>query len=178
MDDKYFEKLVNTKEIKLLFIGKDPYPTNPNGIPFCKPTIKELKDGRCSGRYLLNGLGINIDNYSDTDNSTEIFYDLLDKKEIGFLNASYSPPPNKKLSEEQRNNFKNKNENIIKKANCVVTSIGAKDLLRQYLSHNELDKIEIVCHPDIRNRNNKIHKEMYNLIWETENGLLNKFNLL
>ncbi len=177
MDNTYYGKLVNTKAIKLLFIGKDPYPTNPNGIPFCKPTIKELKDGRCSGRYLLNGLGINIDNYSDTDNSIEIFYNLLDKKGIGFLNASYNPPPNKKLSEEDQKKFKAKNEIIIQKSNLVVTSIGAQKLLKQYLEQEELDKINIVCHPDVRNKSRN-HKESYQRIWNTENGLLLEYKLL
>jgi hypothetical protein len=41
--------------IKLAIVGKDPFPTNPVYIPFCKPSWKE--QARDSGRYVLESLG-------------------------------------------------------------------------------------------------------------------------
>lgn len=75
-------------DYKLCIIGKDPYPEDSIGIPFCKIAIN---DKTCSGYYLLTALGISIKslNYKYTiDEVIQIFYDLINK-DVLFLNSSY-----------------------------------------------------------------------------------------
>lgn len=172
----YSNLLKEVPKINLLFIGRDPYPRKAIQIPFCKETFNELKDGKCSGRYLLNGLGVDLDDFNKYREPYELFLDLLKDKRMAVINASYDKLNNNKLNEVQIKSFKEINTPIIKKADFVIASIGAKKILKQYLDQNLFNKIIEVCHPDVRNKS-KNHKELYEEIWTTKSGLLKKFNI-
>jgi hypothetical protein len=51
----------NTESFELAIMGKDPYPQDLIGIPFCKETWSDLRRDNCSGYYVLKSLGINFD---------------------------------------------------------------------------------------------------------------------
>lgn len=172
----YSNMLKEVPKINLLFIGKDPYPQNPIEIPFCKETFKELENGTCSGRYLLNGLGVDLADFKKYTEPYALFFNLLMDKRIALINASYDKLNKTKLTEVQKRIFREKNSPIIEKADFVIASFGAKKVLKQYLNEYLLKKINEVCHPDIRNKSKK-HKELYETIWTTKSGLLKYFNL-
>lgn len=173
-DKEYFELLDKPNiTFDYLFIGKDPYPSNSNGIPFCKENFEELKKFNCSGKYLLNGLGVDIeDSAKNYENPKSLFLDLVKTKKIGFLNASYIHLKNHKLTDEELKEMFSMNAEIIKKSQNVYTSIGGCKILSKYLDVNVLNKIKKVCHPDVRNMNNR-YKELHKEIWQTTSGLIN-----
>ncbi len=77
----------NRRPIKLAIVGKDPYPTEPVGIPFAKGSIKEMNKA-ASGKPLLRGLGIE-EMCCNLDSSIMNLYDLFLQNGIVFLNISY-----------------------------------------------------------------------------------------
>ena len=77
----------NPKPIKLAIVGKDPYPTDPIGIPFAKNSIKDMNK-TASGKPLLRGLGIE-EKYCELDSSVMDLYDLFLQNGIVFLNILY-----------------------------------------------------------------------------------------
>jgi len=79
----YLELWHRRGTFSLCIVGKDPYPTNPVGIPFCKETWKEL-DYRTSGTYVLRSLGM----YRKTPAPRDAFMQLA-QEGVGFLNATY-----------------------------------------------------------------------------------------
>lgn len=77
----------NPKPIKLAIVGKDPYPTDPIGIPFAKNSIKDMNK-TASGKPLLRGLGIE-EKYCELEASVLDLYDLFLQNGIVFLNILY-----------------------------------------------------------------------------------------
>lgn len=55
---EYHEILKKKRNFSLIIMGKDPFPTDPIGIPFCKKTWDEQLGVVCSGRYVLESLGM------------------------------------------------------------------------------------------------------------------------
>ena len=176
----YFDSLIMADKIKILIIGRDPYPKGSMGIPFCKDDIKELRKHNCSGKYLLKGLGVDID--SDKREPNEIFFDLLKTKSVGFVNASYFYIGTEKPKRYQVKYSNLVNQQIFKKSEFVIMTNSAEKLLKTrdkkiVTGYNPIDEIEIkmpikknwitVCHPDFRNINKECHKKL----WNTDSGL-------
>lgn len=178
---EYFDSLIMVDKIKILIVGRDPYPKGSMGIPFCKDDIKELRKHNCSGKYLLKGLGIDIDN--EKRESNDIFFDLLKTKSVGFVNASYFYIGTEKPKRYQVKYSNLLNQQIFKKSEFVVMTNSAEKLLKTRdkkittgykpieVSENKMPikKNWIpVCHPDFRNINRECHKKL----WNTDSGLL------
>jgi len=178
---EYFDSLIMADNIRILIVGRDPYPNGSMGIPFCKNEINDLRKHNCSGKYLLKGLGVDID--SETRNPNEIFFDLLKTKKVGFVNASYFYIGAEKPKRYQVKFSNLINQQIYKKSEFVILTNSAKKLLKTrdkkiIDGYEPIDDIEIkmpikedwltVCHPDFRNRNCENHKTL----WGTNNGLI------
>lgn len=80
-------RLALAEPIKLLIIGQDPYPSGATGIAFCKNSFEELFAKNCSGKYVLNSLGLHERNTRRFGDTRELFYYLLEKG-IAFINIS------------------------------------------------------------------------------------------
>ena len=178
---EYFDSLIMADNIRILIIGRDPYPNGSMGIPFCKDDIDDLRKHNCSGKYLLKGLGVDIDN--ETRSPNDIFFDLLKTKSVGFVNASYFCIGTEKPKRYQVKFSNLINQQIYKKSEFVILTNSAKKLLRTrdkkiIDGYNPIDDIEIkmpikenwltVCHPDFRNIKSKCHETL----WGTYNGLI------
>lgn len=178
---EYFDSLIMADNIRILIVGRDPYPNGSMGIPFCKNEINDLRKHNCSGKYLLKGLGVDID--SETRNPNDIFFDLLKTKKVGFVNASYFYIGTVKPKRYQVKFSNLINQQIYKKSEFVILTNSAKKLLKTrdkkiIDGYEPIDDIEIkmpikedwltVCHPDFRNRNSENHKTL----WGTNNGLI------
>lgn len=60
MNTEYLNTISSIVKFKLAIMGKDPYKLGANGIPFCKETWDEMKTETCSGKYVLESLGYDI----------------------------------------------------------------------------------------------------------------------
>ena len=76
----------NPKPIKLVIVGKDPYPADPVGIPFAKDNMSS-QDVCNSGYVVLYALGIHYFPM-DANSAKRLFYALCNQG-IVFLNVSY-----------------------------------------------------------------------------------------
>ena len=181
---KYFDSLLAEKDkLKFLFVGRDPYPRYPMGIPFCKTKIEELKKRNCSGRYLLHGFGVDIDKYDGIKNTEEIFFSLLKDRGIGLVNASYfTIDDTSKKYQVKLSNYLNQLLFTAPKAK-IITTAGAIKLFRKREEMNKSgynslevphlqipiieDKWSVICHPDFRNSWRKEH----NTYWQQFDGI-------
>ncbi len=167
---KYYKELLEINTINILIIGKDPYPTSPNGIPFCKDDINDLKKSNCSGKYLLFGLGIDLD--KETRNPEDIFFNLLRKDKIGFINSSYFFLGKRKITSNEIEYSESINKPILKKSQIIVATKSSLKILKEY---NKLpDNIIEISHPDNRNKNSRYEKvrNSWSAIYSKLNGLV------
>lgn len=176
----YFEKLKKQKEFEVIIMGKDPYPTAPNGIPFCKDTWEELCADNCCGKSVLNSLGFNLELEREKYKTPiDFFLSLIDLK-IGFLNLIYSYNNGKSITRkwniEKLNSGFTVNEQILNKAKNIVLCGEAKKL--KWMSKSYFEKSFEVVHPD--NRNKISYREKTRTNWSenwAKDSLKNKFNL-
>ena len=170
--EKYFKELKAIDSINILFIGKDPYPKGPNGIPFCKDNIEDLRKPNCSGKYLLYSLGINVD--KEIRSPLDIFFDLLKRNKIGCINASYFPFKKKERTNKKIEYSESLNSQLFGKSKQIIVAKSAIEILKKYKNYEELkDNIIEVYHPDHRNSINqhKIVRDDWNAIYSKFNGL-------
>jgi hypothetical protein len=158
----------------LVIVGKDPFPSSPTGIPFCKESWKEqLKDNN-SGLHVLKSIGIDTlnakDNYPKPSN---LFHELADQG-IVFLNCSYHYLGTSGLPKKDHiyvDQALSVNEPIIRKAASVLLCGEAKVLEEKIKGVTNFYK---VVHPDIQNRTLK--KEDWHKWW-ADSVIKQRFNL-
>lgn len=169
----FYAKIIKSVEnVKLSIIGKDPYPTAPMGIPFCKSNWKEFTAYNCSGKYVIESLGSDLAEAEILYNSPDDLFCNLAEKGIVFLNASYYFLDSSTITKKHMQFVENSlaiNLPIIKRSENVLLCGQAKVL-------NSILKTEFeeAIHPDVRN------KAMRPELWETywaKDKLKTKFNL-
>lgn len=161
-------------KIKLVIAGKDPFPTAPTGIPFCKSSWEEqLKDNN-SGLYVLRSIGISIEHEKENCIVPSKLFHKLATQGVVFINCSYHTLNTTGLLKQDYvyvDMALTVNEPIIRKAENVLLCGEAKIFQ---------DKIEgINCfhnavHPDIRNRSLRA-TEWHE--WWAENAIKDIFDL-
>ncbi len=160
----------------LCIVGKDPYPSNPVGIPFCKSSWAEL-DYRTSGTYVLRSLG--IDPQTPTLPAPRDAFLRLAREGVGFLNATYwflGRPFAKRYHQDMvladtltNLPFLAKSRRILLcgEAAKVPWLLGGSSLNGD--QKNQLEAIwvraEAVPHPDIRNRTNPLRSQAWQNVW-------------
>lgn len=173
----YLSHVPKEGALQLVIVGKDPFPHDPTGIPFCKRDWTEQWRHNCSGGHVLRALGVNQQAASHAyQHPCHLFFDLC-KAGIVFLNASYTLL--KGLSGEKRlaclDSAKSINLPIIGRAKQVLYCGEAGSFYGQSgWSPNET----AVIHPDIRNswsRHSKV-KEGWRACW-SKGQLLEKYHL-
>lgn len=87
--DLYYSKAKSMDSIRLLIVGQDPYPTNSNGVAFCKNSYYELFQDDCSGGVVLKSMGIDKEKARliSKKNPKNLFYELLTSCGICFINV-------------------------------------------------------------------------------------------
>lgn len=169
LDEEYFSILLNEKMLKMVIVGKDPYPNNAYGIPFYKER-PDILNKNYSGYHLLYGLGIDVK--LDDRDIKQIFYDLLNKDKIGFINASYYLLEKKKPNSFEKSLFKKLNNVIVNKAKIILTIKGAYKIQKlTYLNDNN----HLICHPCTQARSKC--KDEHEKLWCTKGGILIKYNI-
>jgi hypothetical protein len=114
----YLEKAQEVELFKLVLVGQDPYPKEPNGIAFCKNTFDDFFDNYCCGKEVVYSLGLSkeqmIQNY---ENPLHLFLDLL-AEGIAFVNVSSALL--KLATEESLKKDAIYNEHFLSKADKIV----------------------------------------------------------
>jgi hypothetical protein len=167
MNKNYLAEIKKIQEFRLAIMGKDPYPNNANGIPFSKDRWSDFEDYRCSGKYIIDSLGIRIENAKKKFKSpNDLFLFLLKKHQIVFLNISYTflgdgAAISKKKHSVEINASLVINKPILIKSDSILLCGQAKKLRLFY--KDELPSRE-VFHPDFRN----ISKSKWKDDWDTD----------
>ena len=87
---EYVEALDSNETFCLIIMGKDPYPKEAVGIPFCKPSWDSMCDKRISGLFVLQSIGLDIKKARNGFKvPADYFVYLAKEKGIAFLNLSY-----------------------------------------------------------------------------------------
>ena len=89
LPNDYLNTVNKKSNLTLVIVGKDPFPSSPTGIPFCKETWKEQLRPNNSGLYVLKSIGIDVQNAETSYlEPSSLFHDLVSQG-IVFLNCSY-----------------------------------------------------------------------------------------
>lgn len=148
----YLDIVSTIINVKLVIVGKDPFPTAPTGIPFCKASWEEqLKDNN-SGFHVLKSLGINLEYAKANCNTPSSLFHKLAEKGVTFLNCSYHFLDTSGLPKKDHSYVDKActvNEPIIRKADNVLLCGEAKIIEEKIIG---IDCYHRAVHPDIQNR--------------------------
>lgn len=155
---------VSQTSLQLTIIGRDPFPTDPIGIPFCKPTWEQQLESNCSGRNVLLSLGIDLDAAEKEFKTPSGLFESLRSDGIIFLNASYEFIDGKIRKYKHLKYLSDAwaiNEPFINISTFVLYCGEANKIKWVAPINNDC----CVVHPDIRNKINKYTSEQWKDTW-------------
>lgn len=170
----YLHIISQTTSLKLVIAGKDPFPTSPTGIPFCKATWEEQLNDNNSGLHVLKSLGIDLENARMHCAAPSGVFHRLAKMGIAFINASYHFLDTTGLPRKDHVYVDKAliiNKPIIMKAENVLLCGEAKILEEKIPG---VDVFLRVVHPDTRNRGFRLAEWQE---WWQENAIKEFFDL-
>ena len=159
LPEKYLGILLDKQEFVLTIMGKDPFPHDPVGIPFCKPDWERQTDDLSSGYHVLASLGVVFPTVRSTfAEPTDYFHYLASVKGVAFLNLSYHSlggPCRRVRHGAELLQAASVNDAILSKSRHVVLC-GEASKYRWYGS--KLSYAHEVVHPDVRCRISRFPK--------------------
>lgn len=164
--DKKYQEIINSSSIKRIIIGRDPYPSDPMGIPFCKNDWS-LLDNKSAGLFILN----TFHKINKRQELIEHFYEMARLGTI-VLNASYffmGGTYKKKLHQDfVQKSWEQINKKLILNLNangeillCGDSGIMMKDIIEK---NNIRATIKYVSHPCLQSRNK--NKDKWDKTWK------------
>lgn len=168
----YIDVVARRKRFHLVIVGKDPFPTAPTGIPFCKPSWHEQNKRNGSGVFVLESIGVDVSAAMRAHTEPADLFCSLAAQGIIFLNCSYHFLATRGLPKKDYTYVDmalNVNEPIIRNAENVVLC-GQSKILQEKL--DTFDRFHKVVHPDPRNR----RRAEWQDFWE-KNKLQQHFDL-
>jgi hypothetical protein len=164
--------------LQLAVVGKDPFPSNPVGIPFCKPTWDQQLAENCSGRHVLLSLGFDLSRVRSEYATPSLLFERLRAVGIVFLNASYiyvgtSIRKTKHLANLQ--NAYQLNKPILQAAKTVLYCGEASKI--QWVTSINGEGRHCVVHPDVRNKVNPCTSDRWRSWW-CKNALHDSLGLI
>lgn len=176
---EYLAILREKDSLILSIMGKDPYKTDPVGIPFCKPNWDLMCKVGVSGLAVLRSIGVDIDlakkKYASPE---ELFLALARDDGIAFLNLSYyylGGSCRKGEHKELLISGEAINHRILKKSERIILCGEAK----QHRWYGEsLRNSYNAVHPDTRCKISKYQKVRDNWQeWWGSGAIASKFNI-
>ena len=178
MDNNYRNLISSLPAIRVAIVGKDPFPTNPTGVPFCKPTWSEQLEVNSSGFYMLNSIGISETIRASFPLPIDCF-NFLASNGVVFLNLSYDfigVTMRKGLHQNQMHQAFQINRPIMQMAEVLLLCGEAKkNRWNDFVHPNSME----VVHPDYRNSFSRYQsvRDQWNENWGINNALNRKLNL-
>lgn len=175
---EYTDVIDSLKSYDIAIVGKDPYPTDPIGIPFCKSNWNDLFANNSSGKNVLISLGVNIEEVALQYTPIEYFLYLAKEKRIIFLNLSYhflDGACRKSKHVEYLKIAENINQKYLLKSKIIILCGEAKKIKWYSGTYNNMSR---TVYPDNRCKISKYNfvKEEWKQRW-TKNSLKNEFKL-
>lgn len=163
-------RTVGSSALQLVVVGKDPFPSNrdESGIPFCKSNWVHQLASNCSGKYVIQSIGIDLEKAKVNYATPRLLFEALGSDGILFLNASYETPGKRIKKSIQKINMEAAheiNKEFLQKSPSVIFCGEAKNITNWIDS--SIDG-ENVVHPDIRNRHNKSLSNQWSKWWEKD----------
>lgn len=161
-------KDIPRKNLHLAIMGKDPYPTDATGIPFCKPTWEQQLSQNCSGRFVLLSLGFNPGVLQQKYDTPIHLFEELREYGIVFLNVSYKyigKAIRKKHHLVYLQNSYQHNRLALEAARLVLFCGEAEKILRWGIMPINNNRYRCVIHPDVRNKNNPNRSDSWQNCW-------------
>jgi len=174
LPETYIEILTSKNDFDLIIVGKDPYPSSPIGIPFCKGTWVELLQYNCSGSHVLASIGVDLVAAKEKYTTPDKLFEALAKEGIGFLNASYHFLDSDKILKKHHCYIEEAlilNKPIVEKSKACILCGQAK-IINKYISGRAY--VFEVIHPDVQTK--RLYKKQWNETW-LPNILKSTFNL-
>lgn len=172
LPQSYIDILQTRKHFSLVIVGKDPFPTAPTGVPFCKPSWNEQNKRNGSGIFVLESIGIDVASAMEAYSvPVGLFYSLAIQGVV-FLNCSYHFLETDGLPKKDYKYVESAlitNEPVIRNADNVILC-GESKILSEKI--DGIDFFLPVVHPDPRNRK----KDEWAEIWGKDK-LTERFNL-
>lgn len=163
LEENYLDICKKINKIDLVIMGKDPFPKDAMGIPFCKKNWRLLSNKGESGFRILNSLNyknFDINNYLNDKCilTPQEYFIKLAKKGIIMLNASYYFLERETISRKRHFDFVYSslevNFPIIKKAENIILCGDAYELMNWVVDGLSKNKFK-VPHPSMQSHNNK-----------------------
>jgi hypothetical protein len=166
--------------VQLVILGKDAYPTDPTGVAFCKTTWDAMTRGNCSGRHVLEALGVNwkAEEHRQPEHLPPDLFKRLARAGVVFLNASYLPAKGGRFTRradlDALTTAYKLNSSILSAATTVIRCGEAKRM--DWVPDVKPEgKFRDVVHPGIRNRNSKYKKDEWDVLWGKTGSLASKW---
>lgn len=178
MDQEYLNRLNQQNHFNLVIMGKDPFPTNPTGIPFCKSTWREQLSQNSSGYHVLNSIGINFDGIEIRFDRPRDLFMVLAENGIAFLNLSYQLIGGKIRKHKHRTPIQTAFRLNLPILNNSTTIILCGEASKNRWNHYIHENILYFVHPDPRNSvsANQLVRDNWWRTWEV-NALRNLVNI-
>ena len=164
----YYSQARNLEKIDFLIIGQDPYPTNPNGVAFCKNSHYELFQENCSDGLVINSLGYSKEQIrAEYKNPKVLFYDLLVSKGICFVNINNREFKHLSIEEVIKSTKETRDFNIdlVEKSNHII--LLGKGKTKHYFTElygaHKYD--HVLIHPSFNAKNN--HEKEWTETWNS-----------
>ena len=192
-EEIYFKKIQELSKIKILIIGKDPYPKGANGVAFCKNSWDELFEGketlendgeqRCCGQDVLYSLGFEEEKARAKFKSPIDLWLYMLEKGVVMINIAHSILKKDefiygqatevyaetlfKANEEMILQSKELNDPIIEKSDelFILGELATKCIFNHFYEEFKDKPREVLIHPSIRGK--KGNKEKYHEWSET-----------
>lgn len=173
--EEYLGGLTGRDSLQLVIVGKDPYPNDATGIPFCKTGMRAQFKSNCSGGIVLKALGCDVEfllkKYEKDEEGTLKLFTALRDAGIVFLNVIYRTEIEeigKRIVKKDdllalKTDYERYNGMVLSKARRVIYCGEAKKI--QWVEgapRADDKKIHAVPHPDMRNsysRHAKVRKK-------------------
>lgn len=174
LPNDYATRLSESNAFGLVVMGKDPFPSDPIGIPFCKQTWALQLADKCSGLHVLQSLGTNLEEVQASYSQPKDYFLKLAIRGIAFLNLSYHRVDKSIVLKDHKHILADAyefNRPILERAQqAILCGEASKQRWNAPLSPTQY----IAIHPDIRNRNNPRRIDAWNLWWQP-NAIVRRF---
>lgn len=155
LDEEYYKKACELKEkIEIVLVGCDPYPNNAERIPFIKKSFNELKKNHAGYKIFATIFEEEFNEISKNKTPKELAFEMLEKKKILLLNASYNYVQGKNRAEFHDYYIKAFEKNkkfFIKNIKIICCGEVSNEIMKKMLDRTEGEiTLKKMRHPTLR----------------------------